>query len=260
MCRAFLLSSLSLSLSLSLSQAFLTTICSCFHLLDYHLYRKSKLSNNRCYKSTSAFQKSSSKRRWGRRRSEIETARMVLGSVSKLDVLWWFQLEEEVNGWRCVQDFGFAQGKQLWLRERMWWVDGGAAVDLADEVCKGEVVVEGQEVWVLSWFVGLGWFGGFGCEGFFLVSFFSAIVCGCCGFGWWLVATMVGGCGVFFFLFSVVVCGCGGSGWWWRWWVDVVVVVWVVECGGCGMCWSRRTGLRKRDTKEREIERERIKN
>ena len=32
----------------------------------------------------------------------------------------------------------------------MWWVDGGAAVDLADEVCKGEVVVEGQEVWVLS--------------------------------------------------------------------------------------------------------------
>ena len=27
-----------------------------------------------------------------------------------------------------------------------WW----CAVDLADEVCKGEVVVEGQEVWVLS--------------------------------------------------------------------------------------------------------------
>ena len=117
-------------------------------------------------------------------------------------------------------------------------------------------------VWVLGWFVGLGWFGGFGCEGFFLVSFFSAIVCGCCGFGWWLVAAMVGGCGgfFFFFFFSVVVCGCGGFGWWWRWWVDVVVVVWVVECGGCGMCWSRRTGLRKRDTKEREIERERIKN
>ena len=32
----------------------------------------------------------------------------------------------------------------------MWWVDGGAAVDLADKVCEGEVVVEGQEVWVLS--------------------------------------------------------------------------------------------------------------
>ena len=32
---------------------------------------------------------------------------------------------------------------------------GGAAVDLASEVHEGEVVVEGWEVWVLSWFVGL---------------------------------------------------------------------------------------------------------
>ena len=27
-------------------------------------------------------------------------------------ILWWLQLEEEVDGWRRVQDFGFAQGKQ----------------------------------------------------------------------------------------------------------------------------------------------------
>ena len=27
---------------------------------------------------------------------------------------------------------------------------GGAAVDLVSEVCEGEVVVEGREVWVLS--------------------------------------------------------------------------------------------------------------
>ena len=32
----------------------------------------------------------------------------------------------------------------------MWWVDGGVAVDLVGEVCEGEVVVEGREVWVLS--------------------------------------------------------------------------------------------------------------
>ena len=55
--------SLSLSLSLSQTQAFLTTIRSRFHLLDYHLYRESMLSNDRCYKSTSMFRKSSSKRR-----------------------------------------------------------------------------------------------------------------------------------------------------------------------------------------------------
>ena len=30
----------------------------------------------------------------------------------------------------------------MW-RERMWWVDGGVAVDLVGEVCEGEVVVEG---------------------------------------------------------------------------------------------------------------------
>ena len=37
-------------------------------------------------------------------------------------------------------DFGFAQGKRPWLRERMWWVDGGAAVDLVGEVRVVEVV------------------------------------------------------------------------------------------------------------------------
>ena len=36
--------------------------------------------------------------------------------------------------------FGFAQGKQLWLRERMWWVDGGVAVDLIGVVCEADVV------------------------------------------------------------------------------------------------------------------------
>ena len=36
--------------------------------------------------------------------------------------------------------FGFAQGKQPWLRERMWGVDGGAAVDLVGEVRVVEVV------------------------------------------------------------------------------------------------------------------------
>ena len=62
--------------------------------------------------STSAFRKSSTKRSQGRRHSEIETACKVWGSVSESDVLWWLQLEEEVDGWRHVQDFGFAQGKQ----------------------------------------------------------------------------------------------------------------------------------------------------
>ena len=62
---------------------------------------------------------------------------------------------------RCVQDFGFAQGKQPYKQacprcsrrmcgERMWWVDGGVVVDLAGKVHEGEVVVEGREVWVLS--------------------------------------------------------------------------------------------------------------
>ena len=36
--------------------------------------------------------------------------------------------------------FGFAQSKQPWLRERMWWVDGGAPVDLVGEVRVVEVV------------------------------------------------------------------------------------------------------------------------
>ena len=55
--------------------------------------------------------------------------------------------------------FGFVQGKQPWLRERMWWVDGGAVVDLVSEVRVVEVV-------------GLGLI----CGGFIL--FFLAIVCG----------------------------------------------------------------------------------
>ena len=69
--------------------------------------------------------------------------------------------------------------------------------------CEGEVVVEGREVWVLSWFMGLGWFGGFGCGGFFFFSL-SVVVYGCSRSSWWLVAAMVGGCG-----------GCGMSGWMW---------------------------------------------
>ena len=60
--------------------------------------------------------------------------------------------------------------------------------------CEGEVVVEGREVWVLSWFMGLGWFGGFGCGGFFFFSL-SVVVYGCSGSSWWPVAAMVGGCG-----------------------------------------------------------------
>ena len=52
---------------------------------------------------------------------------------------------------------------------------------------------------------------------------------------------------VFFFSLSVVVCGCSGSGWWQRWWVDVVVVVWVVDAV------AGNVGLRKRET-EREKE------
>ena len=46
------------------------------------------------------------------------------------------------------------------------------------------------------------------------------------------------------FFFSTIVCGCDGSGWrWWLWygWVNVVV---------------GSAGLRKRETEEREIERE----
>ena len=60
--------------------------------------------------------------------------------------------------------------------------------------------------------------------------FFTAIVCGYGGSSWWLVATMVGGCGS---------CGMGG----WMWWLTVLI----------------SAGLRKKET-ETETERGRIKN
>ena len=84
--------------------------------------------------------------------------------------------------------FGFAQSKQPWLRERMWWVDGGAPVDLVGEVRVVEVVG-----------LGLGLICG-------VLFFFFAVVCGCGGFDWWLAAVMVGGCGGC----AMGGCGCGG--------------------------------------------------
>ena len=69
--------------------------------------------------------------------------------------------------------FGFAQGKQLWLSERMWWVDGGVAVDLIGEVSEANVVGLGL---VLGW-------GGSGSRSKFFFFFLVAVICGCGGFG-----------------------------------------------------------------------------
>ena len=81
-------------------------------------------------------------------------------------------------------------------------------------------------VWFLGYSVVFGsWCGvpGSRCVFFFFFFFFLAIFCGCGGFGWWLVAVMVGGCG-----------GCVIGRW--MWWPAVLRIV----------------GLRKRETEERE--------
>ena len=58
--------------------------------------------------------------------------------------------------------------------------------------------------WVIVW---CSWVVGHG-----VVFFFFAVFCGCGGFGWWLVAVMVGGCG-----------GCVIGGW--MWWPAVLRIV-----------------------------------
>ena len=58
---------------------------------------------------------------------------------------------------------------------------------------------------------------------FFFIFILVAVVCSCSGFGWWLVAAMVGGCG-----------GCGMDGW--MWWSAVLRIV----------------GLRKRERKNKK--------
>ena len=45
--------------------------------------------------------------------------------------------------------------------------------------------------------------------------------------------------------------------WWWRWWVDVVIVIWVGGYGG-QRHWVKKE--RHRGDREIETERERIKN
>ena len=104
--------------------------------------------------------------------------------------------------------FGFVQGKQPWLRERMWWVDGGAVVDLVGEVRVVEVV-------------GLGLI----CGGFILFFFWLLFMVmadlasgGDGGWMWWMCYGWMWMWIFFFFsllLFVVVVdlAGGGDGGW-----------------------------------------------